>query len=150
MPDRKIKFWSKFTIKSVPCYRCKCWHWSLKSLHTLFDTYLLAKFEPDRVVRNVQNIELFWQNMLCIRVLSLSDGMEYEWECCRSTLSVENANSVWVCIQLSLASLVHLKSAKKWICWGWSEKEMKIENRKRTICVLRDGKWLLSYLDSAW
>ena len=31
---------------------------SLKSLHILFDTYLdymLAKFEPNRIVRNVQN-----------------------------------------------------------------------------------------------
>ena len=34
---------------------------SLKSLHKLFDTYLdhmLAKFEPSRIVRNVQNFEL--------------------------------------------------------------------------------------------
>ena len=35
---------------------------SLKSLHTLFDMYfshMLAKFEANRIVRNVQNIELF-------------------------------------------------------------------------------------------
>ena len=35
---------------------------SLKSFHTLFDTYLdymLAKFEANRIVRNVQNFELF-------------------------------------------------------------------------------------------
>ena len=35
---------------------------SLKSRHTLFDTYLdhmLAKFEPSRIVQNVQNFELF-------------------------------------------------------------------------------------------
>ena len=35
---------------------------SLKSLHTLFDTHLdhmLAKFEPNRMVRNVQNFDLF-------------------------------------------------------------------------------------------
>ena len=35
---------------------------SLKSFHKLFDTYLdymLAKFEANRMVRNVQNVELF-------------------------------------------------------------------------------------------
>ena len=35
---------------------------SLKSFRTLFDTYLdhvLAKFEANRIVRNVQNCELF-------------------------------------------------------------------------------------------
>ena len=35
---------------------------SLKSLHTFFDTYLdymLAKFEPNRIVRNIQNLS-FW------------------------------------------------------------------------------------------
>ena len=35
---------------------------SLKSLHTLFDTYfdhMLAKFEPNCMVRNVQNFQLF-------------------------------------------------------------------------------------------
>ena len=35
---------------------------SLKSLHTLFDTYLdhmLAKFEPNYIIRNVQNFKLF-------------------------------------------------------------------------------------------
>ena len=34
----------------------------LNSLHTLFDTYLdcmLAKFEANRMVENVQNVELF-------------------------------------------------------------------------------------------
>ena len=35
---------------------------SLKSLHTLFDKYLdhmLVKFEQNRVVRSIQNFELF-------------------------------------------------------------------------------------------
>ena len=35
---------------------------SLKALHTLFDTYLehmLEKFEPNRIVRKVQNCEHF-------------------------------------------------------------------------------------------
>ena len=35
---------------------------SLKSLHTLFGTYLdhiLAKFEPNRIVQNLQNCEFF-------------------------------------------------------------------------------------------
>ena len=35
---------------------------SLKSLHTLFDSYLdhmLAKFEPNCIVQNVQKFELF-------------------------------------------------------------------------------------------
>ena len=40
---------------------------SLKSLHTLFDTHLdhmLAKFEPNRLVRNVQNFDLFDKNQV--------------------------------------------------------------------------------------
>ena len=36
---------------------------NLKSLHTLFDAYLdniPAKFEPNRMIRNVQNFQFFW------------------------------------------------------------------------------------------
>ena len=39
---------------------------SLKYLHALFDTYLdhmHAKFEPNCIVGNVQNLELFWQKI---------------------------------------------------------------------------------------
>ena len=40
---------------------------SLKSLHTLFDKYLehmLVKFKQNRMVRTVQNFELFLQKMV--------------------------------------------------------------------------------------
>ena len=30
MPDRKTNFCSKFAIKTLPCYHCKCWHWKSK------------------------------------------------------------------------------------------------------------------------
>ena len=42
---------------------------SLKSLHTLSDMYLdhmLVKFEPNRMVRTIQNFELFDQKWLTI------------------------------------------------------------------------------------
>ena len=42
---------------------------SWKSLHTLFDTYLdhmLVKFEQNRMVRNIQNFELFDKKWLTI------------------------------------------------------------------------------------
>ena len=42
----------------------------LKSLNTLFDTYLghmLAKFEPNRNVRNVPNFELFDENSIFLK-----------------------------------------------------------------------------------
>ena len=58
----KTNFCSKFSIKTLPYYRCKCRIESLKSLYTFFDTYLdhlLAKFEPNRTVQNVKNFELF-------------------------------------------------------------------------------------------
>ena len=32
------------------------------SLHTLFDKYLLEKFEQNRMVRTIQNFELFDKN----------------------------------------------------------------------------------------
>ena len=42
---------------------------SLKSLHTLFDKYLdhmLVKFEQNRIVRTIQNFELFDKKWLTI------------------------------------------------------------------------------------
>ena len=42
---------------------------SLKSLHTLFDTYLdymLAKFKPKHIVENVQNLSFWTQNRVLL------------------------------------------------------------------------------------
>ena len=62
MPDRKINFGSKFAIKLFRATIANADTGSLKSVHTLFDMYLdhmLAKLEPNRMVQNVQNFELF-------------------------------------------------------------------------------------------
>ena len=43
---------------------------SLRSLHTLFDTYLdhmLAKFEPNRIVRNVPNLSFWTKNRVLLK-----------------------------------------------------------------------------------
>ena len=68
-PIVKINFYSKFAFKTFPCYVANTNTESLKSLHTLFDTYLdymLAKIEANCTVRNVQNLN-FWTKK---RVLS--------------------------------------------------------------------------------
>ena len=62
MPDRKINFCSKFAIKIFRTTIADTDTGSLRSLHTLFDTYLdymLTKFEANRMVQNVENVELF-------------------------------------------------------------------------------------------
>ena len=61
MPDRKF-FAVNLTLKLFHATITNADTGSLKSLHTLFDTYLtrmLAKFEPNHSVRNVQNFERF-------------------------------------------------------------------------------------------
>ena len=55
------QFLQKFALKTFPCYRANAKTEGLKSLHTLFDTYLdymLVIFEPNRIVQNVQKNEL--------------------------------------------------------------------------------------------
>ena len=65
MPDRKINFSSKLSIKTF--FRTSVANTgtgSSKSLQTLLDTYLdhmLANFERNRKVLNVQNFEVFDQ-----------------------------------------------------------------------------------------
>ena len=68
---RKVIFCSKFVIKTLPYTVENADTGSLKSLHALFDTYLVhmvtkfdtyldhmqTKFEPNRMVQNVQNFE---------------------------------------------------------------------------------------------
>ena len=61
MPNRKINFCSKFAIKLF----ANADNGSLKSLHTIFDTYLdymLLNFEQNRMVQNIQNFEPFDKN----------------------------------------------------------------------------------------
>ena len=66
MSDRKNHFCSKIAVKKL--FRATVVNadtGSLKSLHTLFDThldYVLAKFKPNRMVRIIQNFELFSRN----------------------------------------------------------------------------------------
>ena len=65
MPDLKNNFSSKFAIKTFPCYVANADTGILKSPCTLFDTYLdhiLAKFELNCMVQNVQNYEALEQN----------------------------------------------------------------------------------------
>ena len=62
MPDQKINFCSKFGIKTFRATVVNAGTRSLTSLHSLFDTYLdhmLAKFEPNRIIQNVENFQLF-------------------------------------------------------------------------------------------
>ena len=52
---------------------------SLKSIHTLFDKYLdhmLVKFEQNRMLRNVQNVELFRQRMVNLNLKSVDAILE--------------------------------------------------------------------------
>ena len=56
---------SKFAIITFPAIVANADIGSLKSLHTLFGMYLdhmLVKFEQNRMVRNIQNFELFDKN----------------------------------------------------------------------------------------
>ena len=51
----------------------------LKFLHTLFDTYLdymLGKFEANRTLQNVQNVELFGQKNLAFKA--------HFWQMCKN------------------------------------------------------------------
>ena len=60
MPDRKINLCSKFAIKNL-LYRCKFWHCKSK-VSPYINTYLdhmVAKFEPNRMLWNVQNFDIF-------------------------------------------------------------------------------------------
>ena len=60
MSDRKINFYSKFTIKLSRATVGNADTGSLKFLQTLFDTHLehmLAKFEPGLMLQNVHNFE---------------------------------------------------------------------------------------------
>ena len=61
MCDLKTNFCSKFAIKTFRATIANADTGILKSLCTLFDTYLnhiLAKFEPNRMVQNVQKFEV--------------------------------------------------------------------------------------------
>ena len=62
MSDRKTNFAVTLPLKLFRATVANSDTGSLKSPHTLFDTYLyhmLAKFEPNGRVRNVQNLELY-------------------------------------------------------------------------------------------
>ena len=62
MPDRKINFAVNLLLKLFLATVANSETGNLKSPHTLFDTYLdhmLVKFEPNRMVHFVQNIESF-------------------------------------------------------------------------------------------
>ena len=62
MSDRKINFCCKFAIKKLRTTIINADIGSLKSLYTLFDTYLdhmQAKFKLNRMIQNVQNFEPF-------------------------------------------------------------------------------------------
>ena len=64
MSDQKINFCNKFAIKHFRATVSNADTGGLKSLHTIFDTYLdhmLARFEPNRVGQNVQNFQVFDQ-----------------------------------------------------------------------------------------
>ena len=74
MSDQKVNFYCKFAIKIATVANAGTE--SLKFLHTLFDTYLdhkLVKFEPIRMVQNVQKFKFltkkrdslnhFWQSV---------------------------------------------------------------------------------------
>ena len=66
MPDLKINFCGKFAIKIFCATVANAETGSLKSLHTLFDTYLdhiLVKIEPKCMVQNLQNFELLNKNL---------------------------------------------------------------------------------------
>ena len=65
MPDLKLNFCSEFAIKTFRPTIANAETGSLKSLHTLFDTYLnhiMVKFEPNRMIQNVQIFELLGKN----------------------------------------------------------------------------------------
>ena len=65
MSGQKINFCSKFAIKPFRASVANAETGSQKILHSLFDTYLdhmLAIFKPNRIVRNVQNVEFFDKN----------------------------------------------------------------------------------------
>ena len=50
-------------------YHCWCGHWKQKSLHTLFVKHLdhiLVNFEQNRMVRTIQNFEVFHEKWLTI------------------------------------------------------------------------------------
>ena len=58
MPDLKTNFAVNLSLKLIRTTVANADTGNLKSLCTLFDTYLdrmLAKFEPNRMVQNVQN-----------------------------------------------------------------------------------------------
>ena len=60
MPDRKTIFVVTLPLKLFRATIANDDAGSLKSLHTLFDSHLdhiLAKFEPNRMVQNVQNFD---------------------------------------------------------------------------------------------
>ena len=62
MSDRKINFAVNLPLKLFRATVVNADTESLKSLHTFFDTYfdhMLAKFEPFRIIQNVQNFEFF-------------------------------------------------------------------------------------------
>ena len=62
MPDRKIIFAVNLRLKLFRATIANAGTGSLTSFHTLFETYLdylLTKFEPNRMLQNVQNFELF-------------------------------------------------------------------------------------------
>ena len=65
MPDLKTSFCSKFAIKNFRATVANADNEILKLLSALFDMYLdhiLAKFETNRMVQNVQNCEVLDKN----------------------------------------------------------------------------------------
>ena len=64
MPDRKINFCSNLPCKIFNATFANADTGSLKSLH-VFNTcldHMMAKFEPNCTVQNVQNLELLDEN----------------------------------------------------------------------------------------
>ena len=63
MPDRKSVFTVNLPLKLFRPTVTNIDTGSQKFIHTLFDTYtldhILVKFEPKRMVQNVQNFEIF-------------------------------------------------------------------------------------------
>ena len=56
MPDRKINFCSKFAIQTLRATVANADTGSLRSLHTLFDTYFDNKFKQNRLIQNLPNL----------------------------------------------------------------------------------------------
>ena len=62
MSDRRMNVCNQFGVKTFPCHHCKASIGSLEILPTLLDTCLenmLMKYEQNRMVKNIQNFELF-------------------------------------------------------------------------------------------